>query len=221
MAPSAYTPELWLNVNVAENAQFCTRYCNSGGQPRSFDNNCHLQAYRMPYLLDNPSLATRNRVLHQLFGDHHGWLIQRLRARLGCSHDAADMAAETFAQVVAQRDPQGIVEPQAMLTTIAKRLIYASWRRRDLERAYLEALAQQPLGYEPSAEEQVQALQALSALDRMLDGLSPIGRSAFLYSQLDNLTYAEIGARLGISAPRVHQYVVKALGLCYMALEQP
>ncbi len=175
----------------------------------------------MPPLPAAHPLVVRNRVLHKLFGDHHDWLFQRLRARLNCGHDAADMAAETFAQVVALPDPQAIEQPRAMLTTIAKRLIYASWRRRDLERAYLHALALEPLGYEPSAEEQVQALEALSALDRMLEGLSPLGRSAFLFSQLDNLTYAEIGARLGISAPRVHQYVVKALALCYLALEQP
>lgn len=169
--------------------------------------------------LNAQQLTARNRVLRQLFGDHHSWLLTRLHARLGCRHDADDMASETFAQVVALPDPSGINEPRALLTTIAKRLIFASWRRRDLERAYLEVLAQQPLAHEPSAEEQAQALQALSALDRILDGLSPIGRSAFLYSQLDNLTYAEIGQRLGISAPRVHQYVVKALSLCYLALE--
>lgn len=169
--------------------------------------------------LDNQRLALRNRVLQQMFGDHHDWLLQRLRARLGCSHDAADMASETFAQVVTLPDPQGIREPRALLTTIAKRLVFATWRRRDLERAYLEALAQQAPGYEASAEEQVQALETLLSLDRMLDGLSPLGRSAFLYSQLENLTYAEIGARLGISAPRVHQYVAKAMTLCYLALE--
>ncbi|MBX8562846.1 sigma-70 family RNA polymerase sigma factor [Pseudomonas cichorii] len=173
-----------------------------------------------PISPDVRRLSVRNRVLQQLFGDHHGWLQERLRAHLGCHHDAADMAAETFAQVVALPEPQAIREPRALLTTIAKRLIFASWRRRDLERAYLEVLAQQPQGYEPSAEEQVQALEALSTLDQILDGLSPIGRSAFLYSQLDGMTYAEIGRTLGISAPRVHQYIVKALGLCYLALEQ-
>ncbi|EPL05268.1 sigma-70 family RNA polymerase sigma factor [Pseudomonas sp. CF161] len=172
-----------------------------------------------PTSLDVSPLQARNHALCQLFGAHHGWLRERLQARLGCRHDAADMAAETFAQVIALPDPQAIREPRALLTTIAKRLIFASWRRRDLERAYLESLAQQPFEQAPSAEEQVQALQALLALDRMLDGLSPMGRSAFLYSQLEGLTYAEIGQRLGISAPRVHQYVVKALGLCYRALE--
>lgn len=164
-------------------------------------------------------LNARNQILRQLFGDHHGWLLVRLRARLGCHADAADMAAETFAQVVALPDPATINEPRAMLTTIAKRLIFASWRRRDLERAYLETLALEPMLHEPSAEQQAQALEALSTLDKILDGLSPTGRSAFLYSQLDNLTYAEIGQRLGISAPRVHQYIVKALTLCYLAME--
>ncbi|TBU94414.1 sigma-70 family RNA polymerase sigma factor [Phytopseudomonas dryadis] len=172
-----------------------------------------------PASLEGQRLAARNHVLQQLFGDHHGWLLSRLRARLGCAYDAADMAAETFAQVVALPDPQGIHEPRALLTTIAKRLVFASWRRRDLERAYLEVLAQQPLAHEPSAEEQAQALEALLAIDTLLAGLSPRGRSAFLYSQLEGLTYAEIGRRLGISAPRVHQYVVKAMGLCYLALE--
>ncbi|WP_165491560.1 sigma-70 family RNA polymerase sigma factor [Stutzerimonas kirkiae] len=161
----------------------------------------------------------RNRVLQQLFGDHHGWLLERLRTRLGCRQDAADMAAETFAQVVALPAPQAIREPRAMLTTIAKRLVFASWRRRDLERAYLQTLAQQPQQYEPAAEERAEALEALIVLDEILDGLSPRARSAFLYSHLEGLTYAEIGQRLGVSTPRVHQYMVKAMRLCYLALE--
>ena len=62
-----------------------------------------------PPALDASRLTARNHVLHQLFGDHHGWLLGRLRARLGCGEDAADMAAETFAQVVAAplRDVDG------------------------------------------------------------------------------------------------------------------
>lgn len=72
------------------------------------------------------NLTLRQTLLHQLFGDHHGWLFERLRARLRCPADAADMASETFAQVAALDDPHAIREPRALLTTIAKRLIYAS-----------------------------------------------------------------------------------------------
>jgi len=163
------------------------------------------------------SLTVRQTLLHQLFGDHHGWLFERLRARLGCPSDAADMASETFVQVVALDDPHSIREPRALLTTIAKRLMYASWRRRDLERAYLDALANEPEQFAPSAEQQVMAVEALIEIDRLLDGLSSRARAAFLYSQLDGMTYADIARELGVSAPRVHQYVVQGLRACFEA----
>jgi len=162
-------------------------------------------------------LTARQSLLHQLFGDHHGWLFSRLRARLGCPNDAADMASETFAQVVALADPHSIREPRALLTTIAKRLIYASWRRRDLERAYLEALANEPEQFAPSAEQQALAVEALVEIDRLLQGLSSRARAAFLYSQLDGMTYADIARELNVSAPRVHQYVAQGLRACFEA----
>ncbi|WAH60243.1 sigma-70 family RNA polymerase sigma factor [Pseudomonas silvicola] len=158
--------------------------------------------------------ALRRHVLHCLFGDHHGWLLQRLHARLGCQHDAADMAAETFMQVVALPAPEGIREPRALLTTIAKRLMYDTWRRRDLERAYLQALALQPEAVEPSAEERALTMETLLAIDALLDGLSPRARTAFLCSQLDGMKYADIAAMLGVSTIRVRQYVAKGLKLC-------
>jgi RNA polymerase sigma-70 factor (ECF subfamily) len=164
------------------------------------------------------SFELRQQVLSRLFGEHHGWLLERLRARLGCRHNAADLAAETFVQVVALPSPQGIREPRALLTTIAKRLMYDGWRRRDLEQAYLQALAQQPLPLEPSPEERALVMESLLAIDALLDGLSPRARTAFLCSQLDGMKYADIAALLGVSTIRVRQYVAKGLKLCCQEL---
>ncbi|PWU27410.1 RNA polymerase subunit sigma [Pseudomonas sp. RW407] len=161
-----------------------------------------------------PFEPSRAKVLHRLFGEHHGWLLERLRLRLNCRFDAADMAAETFAQVVALPTPQDIREPRALLTTIAKRLIFASWRRRDLERAYMQALANEPESWAPSAEDHYLVMEALLEVDRLLDGLSPKARSAFLYSQLDGLPYRQIAHEIGVSVTRVHQYVVQGLRAC-------
>ena len=36
----------------------------------------------------------------RLYSDHHGWLVRWLRARLGCSHQAADMAQDTFVRLL-------------------------------------------------------------------------------------------------------------------------
>lgn len=160
----------------------------------------------------------RQRVLGRLFGEHHGWLFCRLQVHLGCREEAADLASETFAQVVALPNPQGIREPRALLTTIAKRLMFKSWRRRDLERAYLEALAGQAEAVEVSAEEHWLAIEALERIDALLDGLSPRARAAFLYSQLDGMSYPRIAQQLGVSTIRVRQYVAKGLRLSCQAL---
>lgn len=143
--------------------------------------------------------------------------MDRLRLRLGCQHDAADMAAETFAQVVAMPDPQAIREPRALLTTIAKRLLFARWRRRDLERAYLEALAAEEPSFAPSEEEHYLVVESLLEIDRLLSELSSKARLAFLYSQVDGRTYASIAEELGVSIPRVQQYVIQGLKACYRA----
>jgi len=67
----------------------------------------------------------------------------------------------------------------------------------------------------PSPEEHWVVMEALMAVDQLLDGLSSKARAAFLYSQIDGLTYACIAEELGVSVTRVHQYVVQGLTACY------
>ncbi|WP_078473862.1 sigma factor [Pseudomonas sp. MF4836] len=67
-----------------------------------------------------------------LYGDHHGWLVGWLRARLGCSQQAADLAQDTFVRLLLA-DPQKSVgsplkEPRHFLVTVAKRVMIDGWR---------------------------------------------------------------------------------------------
>jgi RNA polymerase sigma-70 factor (ECF subfamily) len=87
-------------------------------------------------------------------------------------------------------------------------------RRRDLERAYLETLAQLPQALSPSPEERVLALEALCEIDAMLDGLPVPVRRAFLLCQLEGLTHADIAKTLGVSVGSVRQYIARALRQC-------
>lgn len=161
----------------------------------------------------------RTRVLTKMFSNDYAWLNMRLRRKLGCANTAEDIAAETFAQLAAQPAPEQIREPRALMTTISLRLVYDLWRRRDLERACLEALANRPEGEAPSTEEISVAVDSALAVDRALGGLSKKARIAFIYSQFDGLTYNEIALRLDVSASMVRQYIAKAMRLCYTALE--
>ena len=118
-----------------------------------------------------------------------------------------------------QGDRAGVREPRAVLTTVAERGLFESWRRRELERAWLSALADAREHHHPSPEDQEILLEALLAIDQALEGLSSKARQAFLFSQLDGMTYAEIAARLGVSVSMVRKYITSALTHCYLATQ--
>ena len=160
-------------------------------------------------------------LIGQMFQKDYQWLCSSVRRTLGCHHSAQDIASETFLRVLSLPDPAAIREPRALLTTIARRLVYEGWRRQDLERAYLESLAHAPVPVHPSPEERAFVIEALLAVDRLLDGLSAKAKAAFLYHQLDGLTYSQIGERLQVSTSRVQQYMADAFKRCYLAMAQP
>lgn len=155
--------------------------------------------------------------IHALYSDHHGWLYAWLRRKLGCSHNAADVAHDTFVRIIASRDALlGIQEPRAYLTTTAKRLLVDRARRQLIEQAYLAeaALVAETLPGYPSPEETLKALQALEQICAALAGVSARAREAFLLHYLDQQTHAAIAQHLAVSTRMVQKYLVQALLQC-------
>ncbi|OPL22089.1 hypothetical protein B5L72_34410 [Pseudomonas aeruginosa] len=93
-------------------------------------------------------LSAHHRAMHALYSEHHGWLQNWLRGKLGCAADAADLAQDTFS--------------------------------------------------------------------RMLDGLKPKVRTAFLLAQCEDLSHRQIAERMGVSQRSVERYVAEALYHCYL-----
>jgi RNA polymerase sigma-70 factor (ECF subfamily) len=153
-----------------------------------------------------------------LYQAHNSWLTGWLRRRLGCPDNAADLAQDTFIRLLTASEPLAIIEPRAFLTTLAKRVLFNHYRRQDLERAYLETLAQMPEMVAPSEEDKAIILQTLLELDQLLDGLPRPVKRAFLLAQIDGLTYPQIAAELDISVATVKRHLNKAAMRCYFAL---
>lgn len=161
------------------------------------------------------ALATPHQTVQALYHLHHGWLQGWLRRQLGCSHDAADIAQDVFMRLLARQQPVEPREPRAFLSTVARGLVIEHWRRRELERAWLETLAALPEAEAPSTESRLIFLETLTEIDRMLDGLRPAVRTAFLLAQLDGLTCPQIAQQLGVSLATVERHIAKALRACY------
>ncbi|NUU02265.1 sigma-70 family RNA polymerase sigma factor [Herbaspirillum robiniae] len=159
----------------------------------------------------------QHRHLATLYSDHHGWLKAWLRGKLGCAADAADLAQDTFLRLLNRDESQahGLRQPRAYLTRIAQGLVIDHWRRRDVERAYLDALAAMPEAELPSPETRLLIIDTLVRIDAALDALKPRTRQAFLLAQLEGLSGPAIAARLGVSLATVERDLNAAWQQCY------
>mgnify|MGYP003587799748 CR=1 FL=1 len=154
--------------------------------------------------------------LEALYCDHHSWLVGMLRRKLGDGDSAADLAQDTFLRVLANRNVDAILRPREYLATIARGLVTDAYRRQAIERAYLETLAARPEPVAISPETRAILLETVLAIDRMLDQLGPRTREIFLLAQFEELTYAQVGSRLGVSVTTVKKHMVRALTQCLL-----
>ncbi|TWD72974.1 RNA polymerase sigma-70 factor (ECF subfamily) [Variovorax beijingensis] len=150
-----------------------------------------------------------------LYSDHHGWLLGWLRRRLGDACDAADLAHDTFVRLMASSRTANLGhEPRAFLTHVAKGLVADHWRRREVERAYLEAIAHLAEPEAPSPEARMLIIESLLRIEAMLAGLPGRTRQVFLLAQFDELTLQQISERMAMPVITVRRHIHKALVAC-------
>ena len=162
--------------------------------------------------------SPQSELVGALYRDHRGWLLAWLRRSVACPQRAEDLSQDTFVRLLGREELKAPREPRAFLVAIAKGLLFDYFRRAALEQAYLTELMLSPEAEQPSVEEQQMILEDLKTIDRLLGKLSSKARAAFLYNRLDGLGHAEIAERLGVSVPRVRQYLAQGVRQCYIAL---
>ena len=149
-----------------------------------------------------------------LYIEHSTWLQGWLRRRIGDTFTAADVAQDTFLSLLDRKTAtEEIREPRPFLATVANRLLAHRHRRQLLETAYFEAIACLPEEVAPSPETRLIAVQSLQEMDRVLDGLPPKVREAFLLAHLAELSYAEIAQIMEIPVDTVKTRIFRARGL--------
>jgi len=166
--------------------------------------------------MPQPELSSQQ-AFQRLYAEHHPWLMGWLLRRLRCHADAADLTHDTFLRTLTSPHLVRIEEPRTFLCVIAKRVLYTFWRRNELERAYLEALASLPEQVIPSEEEFALLREAVLAVDQLLGGLPGKVRHAFLLNRLEGLTHPQIAAQMGVSLATVERWIRRALTHCYLA----
>lgn len=164
---------------------------------------------------------THTEQVKQLYLEHRNWLSVFIQRRIGCPDDTMDLIHDSYLRILASDKLPKKEDSKRFLTHIAKGLLIDKYRRKQIEKSYLEYLQNIPESHYPSAEIHTLMIEALTELDALLHRLPDNVRKALLLRQLDNLSYKEIAERLGVSVSSVEKYIARALQACMTASLKP
>lgn len=156
------------------------------------------------------------REIGSLYEAHADWLREWLYRHTRCSHRAADITQDAFCRLLERPLFAAPNTPRSYLATVARRLLIDDIRRREVERAVVDAIAiSRPDAEDITPERIAEAIQILQAVTDLLETLPAQTRQAFLLRRLEGLEQKEIAVRLGISLSSVKRHIALAYARCY------
>jgi RNA polymerase sigma-70 factor (ECF subfamily) len=158
--------------------------------------------------------------VQRIYEQHHSWLHGWLKAKLYNACDAADVAHDTFVRILGAANAAHIREPRDYLATVARGLVIDRYRRRAIELAYQQTVAERPQATVISEEDKALIIETLVAVDKALDDLGPRTKRIFMLSQIDGLTYQQIALDLKVSLTTVKKHMIRAFTECSLLLAQ-
>jgi RNA polymerase sigma factor (sigma-70 family) len=145
----------------------------------------------------------------------HGKRLRRyVAARLRNPADVPDLVQEVFLRLLRMDQHEPIRNAEAYLMTIAGHVLHQHTVRSAAAPESLEVLVDLQIGITPDPEAQVDAQRRLQAVDRILEGMSPNVRAAFVMRQRDGTGLQEIADQLGVSRTMVKKYLTTAMLTC-------
>lgn len=141
---------------------------------------------------------------------------------LGCRTEAQDLAQNAFIRTHSAMSEQTVREPRLFLFTTARRLALDELRRRRRRPVdYVDGVAlNEAAAAAPAIEDVLTAREQLARLKEMLEQLPPGCRKVFWLCKVEQLTHAEIAARLGIARSTVEKQVTRAFRLLREAYDE-
>lgn len=172
--------------------------------------------------LSKSRLPLGQAVLAERLQVHWDELAGYLRRRLGDPALASDLTQEAFLRLAELPDETTVLNPRGYLFAVAQRLLADHWRSTRLryEAPAAAGVLEQVVDPAPRPDESVANRQAVAVLSRTIEALPPRTREVFRLHKFENLTYIEIGKRLGMARNTVMVHMTLALARCRDALAE-
>ncbi|MDN7144237.1 RNA polymerase sigma factor [Pseudomonas sp. JQ170] len=155
------------------------------------------------------------RNLSLLYQRHRSELLAFLTRRVRCRETALDLLQDAFVRLMHSERGQ-VGNLRAFLYRIANNLSIDHARRTQV-RGVNDEQALGLLLNETSPERSAVAGNTLDHLERLIDGLPSPTREVFLLARVEQLSYKDIAARLGLDPRAVERHLNKALSHCAAA----
>jgi RNA polymerase sigma factor (sigma-70 family) len=156
-------------------------------------------------------MSTANAALAGLYQAHANELHGFARRHVG-RQEAEDVVQDTYLHLLQRGTAASLEQPRPYLFRIAANLAVDLARKTKVRLRYagegfaLACNAEAPASPEAAAE----GAMELRRLHASLAELPPLCRDAFLLNRIEELSHAEIAARLGVSVRTIDRHMVKA-----------
>lgn len=157
----------------------------------------------------------------QLFQDHREALTQFLVYRIRCPETAQDLCQETYLRLLRDNAVTHDENLGGFLFRVADRLAinYLKWQHQAKNSA--APLHDDLVCPRHLPDEIISLRQQCELLLDAIGSLPQKYRHVFLLRKIDELSYAGIAQRLGISEKTVQRYLVNAMLHCHQRMENP
>ncbi|MEQ1638596.1 MAG: RNA polymerase sigma factor [Methylococcales bacterium] len=165
------------------------------------------------------AIALNVNQITQLFHAHHAAIVAFLAKRGCCPETAQDLGQETYLRLLSKAEISHDDNLKAYLFRIAERLAVDYLRKsrqvKNNSVALNDELPCPKLLPDELAEIRQQCEQLIYAIELLPEKI----RRVFLLRKIDELSYAEIALRLGISEKTVQRHLVNGMLHCHQFMQ--
>ena len=163
---------------------------------------------------------TREQALERLFGEHHTALRAFLRMRFGVRDEMEDIVQEVFIRLarldnLPQRMPAGDRSNRSYIFAVANNLIVDMERSKARQRNYLEKFQahgrEEDEVLDDTPESITLAVEELEQFKKVILGLKPTWREAFILNRFKHKSYSETAIEMGVTVKQVERFIKNAL----------
>lgn len=167
-------------------------------------------------------MVNNKKLISGIYRQYSGELRRFLSMKLRNCEEAADVVQDTFVRVLTLADDYEIRHPRGLLYRTALNITVDRARSRDARPDCTAdfAMAADIAADQPDPESALYMQQRLHLLQQAIAELPPKCRTAFMLHKFENLSYADVALRLGVSRNMVEKHIIKALAHCRKRLDE-